>query len=208
MFLDNNFTSNHLSTPRRTLPLEMIMQNKISKLKNIIFACKQGNELAQQQLYKDLYSYGMSICIRYADRREEAYEMLNDGFYKVFTKIDKYDLEFPFRPWFKVVMVNAAIDYQRRKKNFYTDKLEEVQTALVDDFDIEERLVYEDLLDIVQQLPPAYRTVFNLYVMEGYKHHEIAEKLNISVGASKSNLHKAKQKLKALMAKIYQAKSN
>lgn len=184
------------------------MHEKIPKLKTVIAGCKQGNERAQKQLYRELYSYGMSICMRYAEHKEEAKEMLNDGFYKIFTKIDQYDLDLPFRPWFKVVMVNASIDYHRRKKGFQTEEIGVNQTGISDDFDIEEQLVYEDLLKIVQQLPPAYRTVFNLYVVEGYKHHEIAEKLDISVGTSKSNLSKAKKKLQSLLAQIHQTKSN
>ncbi len=182
---------------------------KIEKLKTVLAACKQGNAQAQHQLYKELYSYGMSICMRYANQREEAYEMLNDGFYKIFTKIHQYDLDLPFRPWFKVVMVNAAIDYHRRNKAFYyDDNFENIKLELVDDFDIEEQLVYEDLLEIVQQLSPAYRIVFNLYIIEGYKHHEIAEALDISVGASKSNLSKAKRKLKELVGKLHLTKRN
>jgi len=184
------------------------MQNKIPKLKNIIASCRQGNEQAQHQLYKELYSYGMSICMRYAAQRDEAKEMLNDGFLKIFTKLDYYDEDLPFRPWFKVVVVNTAIDYQRRKKDFYADDFENTRTELIDDFNIEEQLVYEDLMKVVQQLPSAYRTVFNLYVVEGYKHHEIAEKLNISVGTSKSNLSKAKRNLRELVEKIHQTKKN
>lgn len=184
------------------------MHKKISKLKTVIAACKQGDEQAQHQLYKELYNYGMSICIRYANQREEAYEMLNDGFYKIFTKIHQYDSDLPFRPWFKVVMVHAAIDYHRRRKEFQTEEIGVKQTEITDDFDIEEQLVYDDLLKIVQQLPPAYRTVFNLYVVEGFKHHEIAEKLDISVGASKSNLSKAKRKLKTLVENLHLTKRN
>lgn len=186
----------------------MVKHKKISKLKTVIAGCKQGNEQAQHQLYRELYSYGMSICMRYAERKEEANEMLNDGFYKIFTKIDQYDSDLPFRPWFKVVVVNAAIDYQRRKKDFRTDDFENTQTELIDDFNIEEQLVYEDLMKVVQQLPPAYRTIFNMYVIEGYKHHEIADKLDISVGTSKSNLSKAKNKLRALIEKIHQTRKN
>ena len=146
--------------------------------------------------------------MRYADKKEEANEMLNDGFYKIFTKIDQYDSDLPFRPWFKVVMANAAIDYHRRKKVFKSDDFENTKAELIDDFNIEEQLVYEDLMKVIQQLPPAYRTIFNMYVVEGYKHHEIADKLDISVGTSKSNLSKAKNKLRALIEKIHQTRKN
>lgn len=184
------------------------MQKKNTILETVIAGCKQGNEQAQHQLYKELYSYGMGICMRYAEKKEEANEMLNDGFYKIFTKLNQYDEELPFRPWFKVVIVNAAIDYHRRKKEFKSDDFENTKTELVDNFNIEDQLVYEDLIKVVQQLPPAYRTIFNMYVVEGYKHHEIADKLDISVGTSKSNLSKAKKKLRVLIEKIHQTKKN
>ena len=184
------------------------MKDKMPTLKNIINSSKKGDRLAQRQLYEAYYSYGVSICMRYASHKEEAYEMLNDGFFKVFTKLDKYDMELPFRPWFKVVVVNAAIDYYRRKKSFETTDLEQTHTKVVDDFDIEEQLAYDDLIKVIQQLSPAYRTVFNLYEIEGYKHHEIADILDISVGTSKSNLSKAKGKLKKLIEKNLQTKMN
>ena len=91
---------------------------------------------------------------------------------------------------------------------FKSDAFENTKTELIDDFNIEEQLVYEDLIKVIQQLPPAYRTIFNMYVVEGYKHHEIADKLDISVGTSKSNLSKAKNKLRALIEKIHQTRKN
>ena len=168
-------------------------------LKTVIEGCREGNRLSQKQLYQAYYSYGMGLCMRYAQHEAEAEEMLNTGFMKVFKKIHHYDTALPFKPWFKVVMVHAVIDYQRASKRFYYDEPSERQSDFVEAEVVETQLAYEDLIKIVQKLSPAYRTVFCLYEIEGYKHHEIAEQLDISVGTSKSNLAKAKKKLRILL---------
>ncbi len=178
------------------------------ELKTVINGCRQGNRLAQKQLYKVLYSYAMGLCMRYAQNTEEAEEMLNNGFFKVFKKIDQYDVNLPFKPWFKVVMVHTAIDYQKAKKVFYTEEISEVQLDLVNDHGIETQMAYEELILVIQKLSPAYRIVFNMHEIEGYKHHEIAEQLNISTGTSKSNLAKAKKKLRTLLQEKQLTKLN
>ncbi len=159
-------------------------------------SCLKGNRGSQNKLYKHFYSYAMAVCLRYSKTREEAIEILNDGFYKIFTKLDKYTKGMSFKGWLRRVMINSAIDHFRRNEKHYhsvdisyAKNKEERETAL-------DSISEKEILSQIQLLPPSYRMVFNLYVIEGFKHHEIASKLNISEGTSKSNLAVARSKLK------------
>jgi RNA polymerase sigma factor (sigma-70 family) len=151
-------------------------------------------------LYKEFYSYGMAICRRYSLNDYDAADVLNDGFLKVFTHIEKYDPAKPFKSWIGRIITNTAIDHYRMNLKFSdhddVDTYENIGNAAV----IYDQLAYKDLLTLVQNLSPAYRTVFNLYAIDGYSHDEIAELLKISVGTSKSNLFKARQKLQEKLA--------
>lgn len=176
------------------------------KIEALVKACKKGKRDSQKELYKLFYSYGMSICLRYSQNREEAQEILNDGFVKVFNNLDKYDLNLSFKGWLRRILINSAIDYYR-KHHKHQHTLEIVQDQYLDDApDALHNLSVEEIMNLVQQLSPAYRMVFNLYVLEGYKHHEIAEELNITVGASKSNLAKARMKLRSMLEPTYHLK--
>ncbi len=150
------------------------------------------------------YAYGMSICIRYSGNRDEAVEILNEGFMKIFTHIKKYDFSMPFKPWLRKILVNCAINsYRSKVKNQQETGLENFSNK-DDQESVLSGISYQEIIDMIQQLSPAYRTVFNLYVIEGYKHEEIAEMLDISVGASKSNLAKAKQNLREILKDYFQ----
>lgn len=169
------------------------------ELHQLIGGCIRKDRGSQKMLYKAFYGFSMSICLRYANNREEAAEVMNQGFFKVFTRIDTYDITRPFKAWLGKIMTNVSIDYYRANlKMAYAEDLEKAEN--VTDGDLPDRkLNYEDLLAMVQKLPNAYRTVFNLYAIEGYTHEEIGEKLEVSSGTSKSNLHKARQKLKQMI---------
>ncbi len=168
----------------------------------LLEACKNKHPTSQSKLYEYFYGYGMNISLRYTDNYSEAEEILNDAFLVVFKNLHKYDPQYPFKAWFRKIIVNKAIDHFRSSKKYKTHIVlqEEAFRNLGEDYSppIDPS---EDVLPIVQQLSPMYRLVFNLYVVEEYKHHEIAEMLNISVGTSKSNLARAKKKLKALFHK-------
>lgn len=166
----------------------------------VIEGCRKGEERSQMELYRQYYSYGMGICLRYARKRELAVEMLNDGFLKVFTKIKQYDPEQAFRPWLRKILVNAAIDHYRKYHRDQDDELPTVRPSGTSYNEALDNLAFEDLLEIMQALPPGYRMVFNLYVVEGLTHPEIAKRLKISVGTSKSNLSKARLKIKELLS--------
>lgn len=165
----------------------------------IIEKCKNNDRESQRLLYQHFYNYGMTICSRYATHREEAKEILNDGFVKVFTKLDLYSSNLSFKAWLNKILVNTAIDYFRKNQlNLPTVDLENAQHCEIAE-EVLENLSVEEVFKLINRLSPVYRMVFNLYVVEGYKHHEIAEKLGISVGASKSNFAKAKMRLQAMI---------
>lgn len=177
------------------------MQDNIN-LTLLIKGCQKGNRNSQRKLYQHFYGYGMNLCLRYAKSRDEALEMLNDGFLKVLTNLHKYDSNYPFKGWLRRILINAAIDYYRAHQKYPSFVDLQAAGEIADEaIPLPEVVSGQDMLPIVQQLPPAYRMVFNLYVMEGYKHHEIATMLDISVSTSKSNLARAKKKLKQLLLK-------
>jgi RNA polymerase sigma factor (sigma-70 family) len=169
------------------------------ELHQLIGGCIRKNSGSQKMLYKAFYGFSMAICLRYANNREEAAEVMNQGFFKVFTRIDTYDTTRPFKAWLGKIMTNVSIDYYRANlKMAYAEDLDKAEN--VTDGELPDRkLNYDDLLAMVQRLPNAYRTVFNLYAIEGYTHEEIGDMLDISSGTSKSNLHKARQKLKQMI---------
>ena len=168
----------------------------------ILEGCRKQNRQAQRKLYEHFYGYGMSICLRYARNREDALEIFNDGFLKVFNKIEQFDSNLSFEAWLRRILINTAIDHQRNHfKHKALVRLTEEHEAIEEAFDLSLLDSTSDLLPVLQELSPAYRTVFNLFVMDGYKHREIAEMLGISVQTSRSNFVRAKQKLKAILLK-------
>jgi len=168
-------------------------------LLQLISGCLKQDRKSQKLLYKAFYGFSMGICLRYTGNRDQAAEVMNQGFFKVFTRIESYDSAKPFKAWLGKIMINTSIDHYRSNlKMAYTDELDKAEH--ISDNELPDRnLAYNDLLAMVQQLPNAYRTVFNLFAIEGYSHEEIGELLNINAGTSKSNLHKARIKLKQMI---------
>lgn len=166
----------------------------------LLEGCKKNDRESQRLLYQHYYGYAMSICVRYCRSYEEAREIANDGFMKVYQKIDQHETESSFKGWMRKIMINAAIDHYRKESKHYNhveasaDKVSEptVGTVLDD-------ISYAELIGMIQNLTPAYRAVFNLHVIDGFTHEEISTILNISEGTSKSNLAKARENLKAMI---------
>lgn len=170
-----------------------------SHLLHIISKCVKQDRSAQNELHKQFYSYGLGICLRYVSDPLEARSILNQSFYKVFKNIEKFDIEVDFKPWFKTIVVNSSLDYLRANRRLtYHDTLDANHNIAIDPTAMSD-LSYEDMLSVINDLPTAYRAVFNLYVIDGFKHHEIAEKLGITVSTSKSNLSRAKSNLRKMM---------
>ncbi len=169
----------------------------------LIQGCQNGDRESQRLLYKHYYVYCMSICVRYAQSEEEAREILNDGFMKVFNKIDQYDPEKPFKGWLRRIMINTAIDHFRsNKKHYYHADIEDGYDEVLEANAVDD-MSYEEILLLVQKLTPMYRAVFSLYVIDGFSHEDIARELGISVGTSKSNLSKARANLKKMLVKTH-----
>jgi RNA polymerase sigma factor (sigma-70 family) len=165
--------------------------------------CKSNDRQAQSELYNLFASKMYALCLRYARDQDEANDMLQNGFIKVFRKCEMYEGKGSLEGWIRRVMVNTAIESLRKNKIQFlsTDQLtaremEFSSTASLNHLD------YKDLLNIIKRLPMGYRTVFNLYAIEGYNHKEISEMLNISEGSSKSQLSRARNWLKERIQKM------
>lgn len=169
----------------------------LSKNDQLIQHCIKGNRHAQRELY-ELFSPKMfSVCLRYSKNREEAEEILQEGFMKVFTFLHQYNFEGSFEGWVRKIMVNCALQKYRNKTNMHavTD-INADQENIGGTEDILAQIGAKELLNLIQQLPAGYRLIFNMYVFEGMKHREIASALGISEGTSKSNLSDARAILK------------
>jgi RNA polymerase sigma factor (sigma-70 family) len=169
----------------------------------LLQGCKKNDRESQRLLYQHYYSYAMSICVRYCRSYEESKEIVNDGFMKVFKKLDQHETESSFKAWLRRIMINSAIDHYRKEVKHYHHAelekqilLETASNSALDD------LSYAELIGMVQRLSPGYRAVFNLHVIDGFTHEEISGILGISEGTSKSNLMKARENLKMMLEKM------
>lgn len=170
------------------------------ELDNILLGCRENNRNSQRQLYERFYGYAMNVCLRFAWQPVEAKEILNDAFFKVFTRLDRYDPSLPFRSWFRRILINSAIDHFRKyHAQPATLDLMSVEGQMAEEMPLPALLPDEDVLPILGQLSPAYRMVFNLYVIEEYPHRDIARMLGIDERTSRSNLARAKEKIRALI---------
>lgn len=178
------------------------------ELTHHVEACGHNSRESQKVIYSSFYGYAMAICDRYAGTQDDAIEILNDGFLKVFREIHHYkpaytDVVSSFKGWLRKIMVYTSIDHFRKnQKHRMMTQLDNVvyQVPSVHD-DALDKISYEEIIRSVQCLSPGYRTVFNLFVIEGWSHDEIAEHLGISSGTSKSNLSKARRQLQKILYK-------
>lgn len=168
----------------------------------LIRDCLQGKSFAQKTLYERFARKMMGVCIRYTNNYEEAQDVLQDGFVKVFEKLGSYSGNGSFEGWVRRIFVNTALDAYRRAKNErHVQDIDEVGYALSSGQDIVSDISAEDLLKILQKIPVGYRMVFNLYVIEGYSHKEIADQLNITESTSKSQFSRARSYLMNILEK-------
>jgi RNA polymerase sigma-70 factor (ECF subfamily) len=172
----------------------------LENLAATIQGCKLHDQKHQKMLYEHFFGYCLKIVFRYVYRYETAVDIVNDGFVKIFRSFDKFEAtdtqntEIQFMGWIRTIMIHAAID-NLRKNNFLPEigSLSDAAWAIADKSQPSDKdLLYKELILQVKKLSPAYRAVFNLYVIDGFTHQEIASKLGISVGTSKSNLSKAR----------------
>lgn len=164
---------------------------------DLIRKCKAGDRKAQELLYKQFAAKMMGVCLRYATDKMEAEDMLQNGFIKVFQKLDDYRGAGSFEGWVRRIMVHTSIEYYRKHhKNLQLVEIEESGTCEPVSGRYASSLEAKDLMLLIQQLPAGYRMVFNLYAIEGYSHREIADMAGITEGASKSQLSRARALLK------------
>jgi RNA polymerase sigma-70 factor (ECF subfamily) len=183
------------------------------QLHHILQGCQQEHRASQKALYDLFYAFSMGICMRYAHNEEDAVEVVQDGFLKIFRHLgdftspkDSASLFPAFRGWVKKIMVYTAIDHYRfKKKHPEADDLDNQYYRLpAGGQQPLDKLSYDELVRTVQTLSPAYRAVFNLFVIDGYSHEEIAQTLGISVGTSKSNLAKARENLRQKLKQLHE----
>jgi len=169
-------------------------------LTHLLAGCIRQDRRCQRELYRQFYGYAMSICLRYAAHRDEAAEILNDAFLKIFNRLDTFRPDAPFKPWLRRILVNTAVDYFRARQNAITfvglDAADEHANSVEMPLPLLDP--QEDALPALQHLSPAYRLVFNLYVMEEYSHTEIGQMLGITAAASRSNLSRAIERLRKI----------
>jgi RNA polymerase sigma-70 factor (ECF subfamily) len=167
---------------------------------HLVAALIRQERWAQQQLYEQYYGKMMGICLRYAGSRDEALDLLHEGFIKVFQNIGRYRPGTSLPAWIRTIIVNTCIDYYRKAIRRRTDDITDAHYLSDDAPDVLSNLTEQEILAAVQELSPAYRAVFNLYVVEGYSHKEIGDALQITESTSRSNLVKARIKLQEYFA--------
>ncbi|HET7898234.1 MAG TPA: RNA polymerase sigma factor [Flavisolibacter sp.] len=167
--------------------------------RDLIEGCIRGDRKMQRELYERFAPKMYGVCLRYAGNAEEAEDILQEGFIKVFRKISSYRGEGSFEGWIRRIFVNTAIEYYRKKTYLQPITEHEENTVEGKYLSVLDNLAEKDIIKLVQQLSPGYRTVFNMYVVEGYTHKQIADLLGISEGTSKSQLSRAKQILQDMV---------
>jgi RNA polymerase sigma factor (sigma-70 family) len=175
-----------------------------NRLAAIIKGCRKSDEKSFELLYKQFYGYAYSIAVKYCINRDDTIEVVNDSFMKVFDNIHKYDLEKPFKPWFRRIVVNTSIDRIRKHRG---DHLDIDEVPISGSMHVEEELTVKETLNLLEELPEVYRAVFNLYEVDGYSHREISKKLGIGESSSRTYLMRARHRLQSLYTQYFTGKS-
>jgi len=178
------------------------------ELNQLIRGCTLNRRESQKKLYNSFYSYGMAICDRYTKRKEDSIEIFNDSFLKIFKEIHRYKPSYAdemnsFKGWIRKIMIYTAIDHNRKyhKHDFNVELEKSIIYLPADDADAYDMISYDEIIGAIRELSPAYRTVINLFIIDGFSHEEISDQLGIAVGTSKSNLSKARQQLQKILKK-------
>ena len=180
----------------------------MDEVTQIINGCKKNKRSAQDCLYKKYSPVLFGICLRYCKSKPEAEDVLQDSFVKIFKHIGTYTPGKSFEGWMKRIVINTAItNYRKEKKRSYHQDISEVEFSHPDQsYDYHHEYTQEELLNAINRLPPGYKLVFNMYAIEGYKHREIADILNIDINTSKSQLSRAKKQLQGFLMEMNKIK--
>jgi RNA polymerase sigma-70 factor (ECF subfamily) len=163
----------------------------------LLKGCLSGIPVFQQMLYKRYAAKMLTVCMRYADNQEEAEDVLQEGFIIIFEKMHQFRMEGSFEGWIRKIMVNKSLEHLRKSsKIFPVTNINNIKEQFINQEDVLNTIASKELLKMIQELPPMYKMVFNLYVFEGMSHKEIAAKVGIAEGTSKSNLSDARASLK------------
>jgi len=173
--------------------------SKHSSNEDLIQGCVQEHRLAQKYLYERFYGQMLGICMRYSKSKEEAIEVLNSAFFKVFRSIHKFKPTGSLAGWISTIVLNTSIDFIRKQKTYRASMDFETEKEMPFQGKALENLLVEDIYKFIQQLPPASRNVFCLYAKDGFKHREIAKRLGISEGTSKWHYSEARKELQLLI---------
>ncbi len=166
----------------------------------LVADCKNGDRKAQQQLFKLLSPKMMAVCLRYMGNREDAEDILQEGFVTLFTKLDSYQGTGSFEGWARRIFVNTALMHLRRTDALgLSDDISEARTLFTEEATPVQKMGYKELMRLIEALPPDARTVFNMYVIEGYSHKEIAEALGCTEATSRSKLQRARLRLQEMI---------
>jgi len=166
---------------------------------SFIQACLANEEWALKAIYNEYYPTMLPVCLRYANNYDDALDILHEGFIKVFRHISKYKAGTSLGSWIRRIMINTSIDYYRKVKRRRTENLDTAYGQCIKGADAVSDLTTQEIMKALQQLTPAYRSVFNLYVIEGFSHKEVGAMLGITESTSRSNLVKSRTKLKAIL---------
>ncbi len=176
------------------------------ELNSYIRGCALNNRESQKKLYHSFYGYAMAVCDRYCSHNEDVSEILNDGFLKVFKEIHQFkpvyaDVVSSFKGWLRKIMVYTAIDHFRKyNKHQHMADIDSAVIHLPPSAETAvDKISYDEIIRFIQELSPAYRTVLNLFIIDGFSHEEISRQLGISIGTSKSNLAKARKQLQKIL---------
>lgn len=168
---------------------------------HIIEGCKKQDRMSQRRLFDLLHPEMLGVCLRYAANRDEAQDILQDGFIKVFRSMHTYRGKGAFSGWVRKIMVNTALEYYRKRKPEVSSDLTDSEALMmVAEENILDGIQTKELLKMIHEMPTGYRLVFNLFAIEGYGHKEIAKRLGISVATSHSQYHRARAYLKKVLA--------
>lgn len=172
-------------------------------LESVITACRTNNVQAQRTLFKQFYGYAKSVCLRYTASVDEAEDVLNESFLKVFQHLHQYDLALPFKAWLRTIVINTAISYHRKYHKLDTSaSLESGQEVSFSD-NVIDRIAADEILALVQQLPLAHRTVFSMHVVDGYSLREIADMMNYNEATVRSHFLRARIRLQECIKLTY-----
>ena len=174
-----------------------LLETYIMSDRELVDLCMKGDRVAQKRLFDTYSGQMMALCLRYAGNGSAAGDIMQEGFIKVFEKLSQYKGDGALGGWIRTIMVNSALIYLRREKKHAFHESSDEHFGLTDNsFDVFAKMGADEILQVVAKLPDGYRTVFNLFAIEGYSHKEIAEQLDISESTSKTQFHKAKQHLR------------